>query len=112
MAATPVRTLVVDDSMVFRKILSDLLKEIPGIEMRCFSVFEERPFNSCAADNIDGNQIQQFQARGRVEIRGSQRPRNRPENKGNPRIEELTFFLTANVKFAKKCCKRRANLLI
>lgn len=33
MAVTPVRTLVVDDSMVFRKILSDLLKEIPGIEV-------------------------------------------------------------------------------
>lgn len=33
MAATPVRTMVVDDSMVFRKILSDLLKEIPGIEI-------------------------------------------------------------------------------
>ncbi len=33
MAATPVKALVVDDSMVFRKILSDLLKEIPGIEI-------------------------------------------------------------------------------
>ncbi len=33
MAATPVKALVVDDSMVFRKTLSDLLKEIPGIEV-------------------------------------------------------------------------------